>query len=137
VTVSVSDAAPAIFTADESGRGQILAINQDGSRNGAGARAAHGTSVAFFVTGIGQTNPPRADGALSGAAVLQPVLPVSVTIGGAAVNAVGVLAIPGLAPGISALQVFVPAGAAAGDGVPVVLRVGVATSTQSVTLAVQ
>lgn len=137
VTVAIAEAAPAIFTADQSGQGQALAFNQDGSRNGARARAAKGLPVTFYVTGVGATNPPGVDGMVSGAGAATTVLPMSMTIGGAAVNAVGVLAVPGLAPGILAVQVYIPEGSTSGDAVPVTFRVGSASSAQAVTIAIQ
>jgi hypothetical protein len=90
----------------------------------------------LFVTGVGVTSPAGGDGAVSGPAVMTPVLPLSVTIGGVAVNAVGILSMPGLAPGVLAVQVRVPADSAVGVAVPVTLQVGTVTSTQTVTVAI-
>jgi multiple sugar transport system substrate-binding protein len=137
VTAEVRDAAPAIFTADQSGAGQILAINQNGDRNGVGARAGKGTLVTIFITGAGVTAPATFDGVVSGDAAIPPALPVSLTIGGVAAEAVTTVASPGMVSGILAIQARVPAGAGSGDAVPVVLSVGTATSTQVVTMAVQ
>jgi multiple sugar transport system substrate-binding protein len=137
VTVAVSDAAPAIFTADQSGRGQILAINQDGARNGPGSGAGKGTLVTFFITGAGATSPATFDGVISGNAAIPPALPVSLTVGGVAADGVATVASPGLVNGIVAIQARVPAGSASGDAVPVALRVGTATSAQVATMAVQ
>ena len=62
---------------------------------------------------------------------------MAVTIGGAAADGVGILAMPGLAPGILALQVRVPAGAASGEATPIVLRVGTIATAQTATVAIQ
>jgi uncharacterized protein (TIGR03437 family) len=137
VTVPVVEAAPAIFTTDQSGKGQALALNDNGARNGATSRARKGDPITFFVTGVGVTNPAGVDGAISGSGVVTPALPISVTIGGAAVNAVGVLNMPGLAPGLLPIQVRVPAASTAGTAVPITLRVGTATSAQIVTVAIE
>ncbi len=52
-TVPAAAVSPGLFTVDFSGRGQALAVNEDGTANGANAAAAPGQSVLLLMTGIG------------------------------------------------------------------------------------
>src|SRR6185436_383352 len=67
-TVSVADAAPGLFTVDSSGKGQVIALNSDFSRNAdfdryPGSRPeATGNFVTIHATGVGNTNPLVPDG---------------------------------------------------------------------------
>ena len=56
VAVPVAATSPGIFTADGSGRGQAVALNQSGVPNGSSAPAGAGSLVAFFATGEGRRN---------------------------------------------------------------------------------
>jgi uncharacterized protein (TIGR03437 family) len=58
INLPVAIAAPGIFTADGSGKGQISALNQDLSYNSAVSSALAGSVIAFYITGAGQTSPP-------------------------------------------------------------------------------
>ncbi|MCB1018425.1 MAG: hypothetical protein KDC27_00785 [Acidobacteria bacterium] len=60
--LAVAPANPGIFTASQDGKGQALAINQNGSINGPSAPAERGSVVTFFGTGQGPTNPVVANG---------------------------------------------------------------------------
>src|SRR5260221_11504376 len=48
---------PALFTADSSGVGQALIINEDGSANSTTNPAPRGSYVTAFLTGEGQIDP--------------------------------------------------------------------------------
>ena len=61
-SISVAPASPGIFTATQDGRGAALAVNQDGSINGASNPAARGSVITLFGTGQGPTNPVVANG---------------------------------------------------------------------------
>ena len=67
---AVATTAPAIFSADASGKGQAAINNSDGSLNSSTNPATPGSFITFYVTGEGQTNPPGSDGniAVSGTA---------------------------------------------------------------------
>jgi len=67
----------------------------------------------------------------------QPVLPVSVKIGGLPAEIVYFGGAPGLVAGLMQVNVRVPKGIAAGPAVPIVLTVGAASSQTGVTLAVR
>lgn len=80
LAVEVVEAAPEIFS--DLGTHYVIALNEDGSRNGPTSAANPGGIVVLFASGGGQTSPTG----LTGAAALSPhpklTLPVSVTVGG-------------------------------------------------------
>ncbi len=114
-TVTVTEAAPGVFTNNASGRGQLAALNSDYSRNAdfdasSGARPeAAGSFVAIYATGLGNTNPLVADGQAA------PNEPFAVGIGTTSVTVGGQTAqvlFSGLAPGFVGLwqlNVLLPA----------------------------
>jgi uncharacterized protein (TIGR03437 family) len=136
VTVPVTAALPAIFTADASGRGPAAVINPDSTINTANNPAARGSTVAFYVTGEGQTNPGGVDGSVTGT-VIPPALPVSVSIGGVSVTSFQFLGeAPGEVAGVLQINVTIPTTASAGV-VPLTVTVGSATSQSGVTIAIK
>jgi trimeric autotransporter adhesin len=89
--VQVAPVAPGIFTADASGKGQALAVNQDGARNGRDHSTGAGETLTLYVTGEGQGNP------------------ISVTIGGAPATVQYAGPVTPLAvPGVLQVTVIVP-----------------------------
>jgi uncharacterized protein (TIGR03437 family) len=127
---------PAIFTAS-GGTGQAALQNADGSYNSPANRAARGSIVVLYATGEGQTNPAGVDGMLSTNPGPQPLLPVSVTIGGLSAEIVYYGGAPGLVAGLMQVNALVPKGVTPGPAVPIVLTVGTASSQAGVTLAVR
>ena len=127
MTLSVTDAVPAIFTADASGTGQAAALNQDNTVNGTSNPAPAGSVVALYGTG---------GGALTTDTLPRLILPVTATVGGvpAMVYYAGIA--PGLVQGAMQVNVQIPGGAMPGLAVPVAITVGNATS-KIVTLAIQ
>jgi uncharacterized protein (TIGR03437 family) len=119
VTVPLTLASPALFTANSSGSGQALAVDADGSANGASHPAAQGSVLTLFVNGV-------LSQFLAGA--------LSVTIEGQPASIVGNTAAS--APGVTAVQVQIPFGIPAGAAVPVTVHVGAASSPAGVTVAV-
>jgi uncharacterized protein (TIGR03437 family) len=79
-SVQVAAVAPGIFTADASGKGQALAVNQDGSRNGNDHAAFAGQMLTLFVTGEGQNGQPTVtiNGSPADVRYTGPVTPVAV-----------------------------------------------------------
>jgi uncharacterized protein (TIGR03437 family) len=136
VIVPVVAAIPGIFTADASGRGPAAIINPDGSINSAGNPAARGSSVAFYVTGEGQTVPAGADGSVT-SIVIPPALAVSVSIGGVTTTNFQFLGeAPGEVAGVLQINVTIPTTAQPGV-VPLTVTVGSATSQSGVTIAIK
>lgn len=132
--LTVVPSAPGLFSADSSGSGQALASNSDGSANSGANPANAGDTITLNGTGEGQTNPPGVDGLIPAGASPQPVLPVSVTIGGEAAPVMNYGVTPGQPAGYFQITVQIPSDLGAGDQ-PVVLTVGAASSQQNVTIA--
>jgi uncharacterized protein (TIGR03437 family) len=134
--VPVAPSAPALFTADGTGRGQAAASNQDGSLNSAENPVSPGQFVTLYATGEGQTSPAGVDGKPASNPLPQPVLPVSVTIGGQTIQPQYAGGSPGSIAGLLRIDVLVPSGLRPGSAVQVAIQIGSATSQPGVTIAV-
>jgi uncharacterized protein (TIGR03437 family) len=55
---AVRPSLPGIFSANSSGKGQVAALNSDGSFNSSSNAAVPGSYITLFLTGAGQTIPP-------------------------------------------------------------------------------
>lgn len=130
--VSVTDAAPAIFTTSN-GSGQAAALNEDGSYNSTGAPAARGSVLMLFATGEGKTNPISVEGQVPGFPLPVPILPVTVRIGGYLGEVIYAGAAPGF-PGLMQINVRIPIGFLGPGTQSVTLQVGTATSQPGVTV---
>jgi uncharacterized protein (TIGR03437 family) len=135
VTVAVAPAAPGIFTVS-AGTGVAAATNENGTVNSPVDPAPAGSVITLYATGEGITQPASADGTPSAAPFPQPVLPVTLTIGGTLAE----ILFAGEAPGFSGLlqiNARVPASLAASTGsLPVTLRIGTASSQTGVMIEV-
>ena len=147
-TVPLATAAPALFTADYSGSGQALALNQDGSTNGNCPPNLPGTPVhascfptgvntlvTLFLNGTGQTSPGGIDGQIQGTATASPVLPISAKIGGIDALVLFTSGVPDEVAGIIQVQVQIPGSVQPGPAVPVVVQVGT-FFTQQATISI-
>lgn len=134
ITVPVAGAAPAIFTSG-AGKGQAVAVNQDGTLNTGDNPAPAKSIVTFYATGAGRTTPESADGAPATAPYGLPLQPVTVTIGGYPADVLYAGSAPGLV-GLTQINARVPGGFAPAGGVPLVLRVGNTSSQAGVILSI-
>jgi len=138
IPLPVAATAPGIFSATGSGAGQGAILNaRDESVNSVGNPVARGEWISIFATGGGVTTPASADGLVSSTPLPVPISNMSVTIGGLAAEIDFKGAAPGLVSGVLQINAQVPAGIAPGAAVPVQLRIGSATSTSQVTVAVR
>ena len=135
IALPVIAAAPAIFTADSSGRGQGAILNQNGSVNSIRNQADRGSVVVLYLTGEGATTPTGVDGRPNGAGAPRPKLPVNVSIGGVDAVIEYAAGAPGLVAGVMQINVRVPLSVQSGE-LPVVVSVGSALSPPNVTVAV-
>ncbi len=94
ITLPVAATAPAIFTVN--GPTDILATNEDGTRNAPGNPAAIGSVVVFYATGAGQTSPASTAGAAATAPYPSPNAPVNLRIAGTDAETLYAAAAPGL-----------------------------------------
>jgi uncharacterized protein (TIGR03437 family) len=136
VSVAVAPASPALFTQNSQGWGPAAALNQDYRLNTAENPAARGSIVILFATGEGITD-QAADGVLATAPLAQPLLPITVTVGGTPAEVLYAGAAPGLVAGVMQLNVRIPDAAPTGDGVMVVVDAGEIAGARWVTLAVR
>jgi uncharacterized protein (TIGR03437 family) len=133
--VAVAPAVPGLFTR-ESGTGEAIALNEDGSWNTSESPAVPGSIVVLFATGEGLTDPPATAGVPASSPLPRPILPVNVRIAGLP----GEVLYAGAAPGFSGLmqlnirlpRAFLPSGR-----LPLELYVGKAKSQDGVTIAVR
>jgi uncharacterized protein (TIGR03437 family) len=133
----VTPSSPSLFTLNQSGAGQALAINAvDGTVNTAANPAKIGEYISFYATGESQTVPAGVDGKLGGPDLARPVLPVSVTVDGlpAIVQYAG--SVLGQVAGLMQVNVRIPDGIQPGGYVPVVLKVGDRSSSPGVWIAI-
>jgi uncharacterized protein (TIGR03437 family) len=136
VTLPVAAVAPALFTADSSGKGQAAASNQDGTVNGAAHPAKAGSYISLWLTGAGQMNPAGVDGQAGANPLPQAAAPVAVTIGGQSVTPQYAGQAPGAVAGVMQINALIPSGTQAGNAVPVVVQVGGVSTQAAVTIAV-
>jgi uncharacterized protein (TIGR03437 family) len=136
VTIPVAAAAPALFSADSSGKGNGAILNQDNSPNSPSNPAAKGSVVILFGTGEGQTNPPGINGRIASTVFPKPLGAVKVTIGGIQADVAYAGAAPFEVAGVFQINATVPAGVASG-AVPVVVTVGNFSSPNGLTVSVQ
>jgi len=128
-TVPIVPSAPALFTADATGKGTAAALNQDGSYNTLNHAEYDGRTISLFATGEG----------------LEPLPPVTATIGGEPAQVLRVGAVAG-SPGVLQIDVRIPSNALANTQgllnqnvqvpVPVVLWIGTASTQPGVYITV-
>jgi adhesin/invasin len=139
-TVAVLDSQPAVFTTDQSGKGQghIYHITADGLQilAGVGQAVTAGDVLTVYCSGLGEVTPPTVAGSPAPLDTLENTTnPVTATIGGVSAK----MLFAGLTPGFTGLyqvNLIVPGGVAAGDSVPVVLS-SAGQVSQPVTIAVR
>jgi uncharacterized protein (TIGR03437 family) len=126
-TVQIAPSAPGLFTANQSGSGQAAALNGNGTPNSAVHPVKIGDSITLYATGEGLVSIPDPPYFTACDSLLHPGLPVSVSIGGIEPP----LQCAGRRPGEGVMQVVVrvPTGVQPGGYVPVVLKVGNASTT--------
>jgi uncharacterized protein (TIGR03437 family) len=131
--VQVTPTAPALYTADQSGQGEAAALNENGTMNSTSTPVPAGTVVIVYMTGAGLVSPPTPDGVF---ADVQPLLPITATLGGQAATVQYVKGSYFMTPGIIEVFIRAPPGVS-GPAVPVVVTVGGVSTQPGVTVAVQ
>ena len=136
-SIAVQAAAPAVFTSDASGKGQVAALNEDSSFNSPSNPAKPGSIVVFYSTGAGVMDPPVPDGTTVLSTPLpKPSLPVQVTIGGQKAEILYAGAAPQLISGALQVNVRIPVGASSGN-LPIVLTVGAFSSPDTCMVSIR
>lgn len=123
--VSVTAVSPGMFSLNSTGTGQLLALNEDNSVNGAGNPLTRGHVIQFFGTGQGAVSNAPPDG--TPATGLAPtVLTPQIQIGSITIPPENIL-YSGLAPGLIGvwqIDVLVPTTVTANYTVPVIITLG-------------
>lgn len=96
VQLEVASAFAGLYTTQSNGRGQVRAINENGTINSISNPAPRGTFVSLFGTGLGAVNPSVNTGAAAPTSPLATVDGTAVAIGGVSTN----VSYAGLAPGL-------------------------------------
>lgn len=134
MTVPVAPSMPGLFTT-QSGVGQVVAVNEDGTLNSPGNPAARGSVVTLYATGEGQTAPGGREGYPAAAPLPQPVLALDVMVGASHADVLWAGAAPGYV-GLLQVNLRLP-GAFTPPGIrPLTLSVGGVASQAGVTIAV-
>jgi len=138
---TTTSTAPALFTSNGSGAGPVACLNQDSTYNGPTNPAPKGSYVVLYATGEGQTAPQGVTGEVTGLSAVppltpQPVLPVTVLIGGQSAFVAFYGEAPGIIAGVLQLDVQIPLNVASGS-IPLSISVGGKSSQPGVTISVQ
>jgi uncharacterized protein (TIGR03437 family) len=136
LAVGVAATAPALFTYDGSGAGQLAALNQDGSVNSPSQPAAPGSVVVLFATGGGAFDKTFPDGLVLGSDLGKPLAPVWVRFGKLAGDVLYAGTAPSEVNGVLQVNVRIPADLIVDGPVPVQLLVGTAGSQTGATISV-
>jgi uncharacterized protein (TIGR03437 family) len=128
--IMVAASAPALFSYNGSGAGQAAAVNRDGSLNDASHPVKIGDYVSLYATGEGLTNPLNQDGKVTPLLppYSQPCLQVSVLVDSQPAALYYAGAAPGEVAGLMQIVIQIPRGVHQGGYVPVVLKVGEAST---------
>ncbi len=128
-TAPVVTTAPGIFTLDSSGSGQALAVNLNGTLNGAANPVAPGGYVILYATGEGATTPTGVNGkpAPKTAPFPMPVHTVTALVNGTSAVVSYAGGAPGFVAGVMQVNLQIPATVTSGT-LPVTLTIDNLTS---------
>jgi uncharacterized protein (TIGR03437 family) len=116
-TVLMDFAAPGLFTLDESGKGNVAAVNADGSINSPMNPAKRGTLVLLYGTGMSQWPSCLTFG--SNLLAVSP--PVEVEIGGERALVLYAGSVPGITCAAQQVNIVIPSDSGTGPAVPLSL----------------
>jgi mannan endo-1,4-beta-mannosidase len=133
-SVNLAAAAPALLT-KQSGTGQAIAINPDGSIADSTHPAKPGEILVVLANGLGPVAPAISDGTAPGAAMRNTLTIPTVLIGGIPAT----VSFSGLSPQFVALNqinVQVPMDVTPSNTVPIQIKIGTLTTSNKVTIAI-
>jgi astacin len=137
LTISAADTAPALFTANASGTGQIAALNQDYSINSPSNPAEPNMVVQLYATGGGPWKESIPDGQVTGSHLVSPRAPVFARVGKLPAQVLYAGTAPGLINGALQINILLPKELIGGAAIPIQISVGSYTSPPGTTLAVK
>jgi uncharacterized protein (TIGR03437 family) len=135
ISVPTAAAAPGIFTTG-GGTGQAAAVNQDATLNSLAHPALRGSVITFYATGEGITKPAGADGKSPATVFPKPLLPVTLSVGDYPAQILFAGEASSFA-GLMQVKVRLPGNSTPAGSLPVVLRIGTASSQAGVTISVR
>ena len=136
--IGVADSAPALFTNNASGTGQVAALNQDGVTVNSPSNPAEPNSVVvLYATGAGPWTESIPDGQIMGLHLVAPKAPVFARVGKLPAQILYVGTAPGLVNGALQVNILLPKDLIGGPAVPIQISVGSYTSPPGTTLAVK
>jgi uncharacterized protein (TIGR03437 family) len=135
--ISAADSAPALFTANASGTGQIAALNQDYSVNSSSRPAEPNTVLQLYASGGGPWTESIPDGQIMGSHLVAPKAPVFVRVGKLPAQILYVGTAPSLVNGALQINILLPKELIGGSAVPIQISVGNYTSPPGTTFAVK
>lgn len=135
--IAVVDTFPSMFTTNKSGKGQVAALNQDGSVNSPDNPVAAGDVIALYATGAGLMSGSLADGAVTGPDLEGVRAPVWVRLGKVPAQVIYAGTAPGLVNGVLQVNAVVSTDTLPGPEVPIQLIVGEWASPPGTTIAVK
>jgi uncharacterized protein (TIGR03437 family) len=134
--VTIAPSAPGLFTLDESGKGQAVAINEDGSLNTPASPALQGHIVSVYATGYGLVSPVVPNGAPNAAGLANPLWPVTARVNGVPARVERAGGDTGLPAGTIRVDIRVPTDVS-GNQAPLSIRIGSVDSQPGVTMSVR
>jgi uncharacterized protein (TIGR03437 family) len=136
-SIGIVDSAPALFTANASGTGQIAALNQDYSVNSPSRPADPNTVVQLYATGGGPWTESIPDGQITGSHLVGLRAPVYARVGKLPAEILYAGTAPGLVNGALQINILLPKELIGGPAIPIQISVGNYTSPPGATLAVK
>jgi len=137
IRFTVQDTFPGLFTLDSSGKGQIVAVNQDSSINSPVNPAASESVLSIYVTGGGLPETPLADGLVMGSDLVHLKAPVYARVGKLPAEVVYAGSIPTAVNGAVLVQIRLPKELLGGPAVSIQLIFNDYASPPGTTIAVQ
>jgi uncharacterized protein (TIGR03437 family) len=137
VTLTPADSAPAVFTVNGSGSGQAVAVNQDGTICDPSHPAAAGSYITVYFTGGGTTNPFGVTGSVTGSVLKRLSQTTSVTIGNQPATVTFAGAAPTFVDGVGQLNIRLADDTPSGPAQPLIVTVGLNSSSGAATIAVR
>ncbi len=137
IVLPVQATSPGLFTANSSGKGQVLAYNEDGTRNGRQNPARRGSVIVFYAVGLGETAPGGVDGKIASGQPSIPVTEIFVQIGGLDAEILYAGSTFGSIAGVFQLNVRVPLTGETGEATPISISAAGAESQPEATITTE
>lgn len=137
MSLPVGEAAPGIFTLNETGRGPALARTEDYQFSDVSNPIPPGSEMILYLTGEGVSVPAGIDGRVVGDQLTKPQLAVRVFLGDLQLETSYVGSTPGQVTGMLQVNAKVPYTAPVGDAIPLTVYVGIYPAQSGVTVSVR